>query len=47
MSEWNREQAETWANRELDLDENGNRIPRLADCDWPKEPPCALLVGES
>lgn len=28
--------AQYWAERELDRDECGFRIPRLADCDWPK-----------
>lgn len=37
MTTFNREQAELWANRELERDEHGNRIPRLADCDWAKE----------
>lgn len=29
--------AQYWADRELRVDERGNRIPTLADCDWPKK----------
>ena len=28
--------AQYWADRELEVDERGHRVPRLADCDLPK-----------
>jgi hypothetical protein len=28
--------AQYWADREVRTDENGFRVPTLADCDWPK-----------